>query len=171
MKVKEKVKSFYDKFFEVDEVVPEQKLSFAYEGGIDRVEEDKEFPSEVKIAFRVLKQIFLFFPGAFLLNLIGGGLTYFWLVGKELSLKPITWEVTMISLLSTFLVILGIGDIKRIKDVILPVSVLFIGSIAGFTAYLFTEQGDFGMVNKYILAFTPLALVMPFIAKFLIDKD
>ncbi len=171
MKVKEKFRKFYDKYVAVDEVVPEQKLSFAYEGGIDRIEEDKEFPSEVKIAFRALRQIFLFLPGTFLLNFLAGSLVYFWLVEAGLSWKPLTWNVLLIGLISSLLVILGIGDIRKSKHLVISGSIVLVGSIAGFLAYCFTEYGDFRTVEKIIFSFMPLALTAPFLAKFLVDRN
>lgn len=127
----------------------------------------------------ILKQVFLFFPGTFVLYVLSMGFTviFFSTFVKPSGMTPRfeTGWMAMIFLAATLMTWLGLGDVRKLKHLVIPVSImsvgLFLGTIVGFillalpSYYVRQILGD-----SFLFYIFPLALVVPFLAKGWVDR-
>jgi len=133
----------------------------------------KESFGKLVSAFR---QVFLFFPGAFLLLFASMGLSWkfvgsIYFGSPEFPSFPSAFYLQQIVflILAASLVIGGIGDLLKFKHLVLPASIISVGFTLGCLSGLSQTLADFIVYNGYSFFFLPLALIVPFIAKNWID--
>ena len=75
---------------------------------------------------------------------------------------------TAILVVSFFLALVGLGDIRRLKDYVIPISIMSIGVLGSFITWL---SGSELLLGTYFgILFFPLALMAPFAAKFFVEN-
>jgi len=113
---------------------------------------------------KTLKQPFLFLPSAFYLFF---GTLAFFMFGSVTTSRL----VILVGLIGSFiLMVFGIGDVKKLEHFLMPLSVIALGTL---TFLVFSVSGIPTHVwsQKYAVYVFPLALIIPFLVKGLIDKD
>jgi len=141
---------------------------------IDSLAKNKEktgFSRNAEILITILRQVFLFFPGAFALYFVTVSLTGFfyfkpYVIGG--SQVPLSLIIGFISSILTFL---GLGNIKNPKHLIIPLSIIVFSIAIGLLGCYRYDSGTFlYFLGRYVPLFFPLALIIPFFAKFWIDN-
>ncbi len=161
--LKDKFSNASDAFFSHCEPINEE-IGFTHVGQLDRSTASGYESSGNSPIFSFIRQALLFFPATFVLWIIAGEFTYMLLMGSNpFQLFPIT-ILTVVS----FLALLGLGDPRRLKDYVIPASIISVGVLAAFLTWL--TNWDSFRPDQYGMLFFPVALVAPFIAKGLVDR-
>lgn len=163
-------------FFEDDKFLENSQLAFTENHSILTTEKDTFTTERLDLFIKVLKQIFLFFPGTQILYFFGAFVTYTKLVFPKdpigiFSILGVFWLLSGI-----FMTWAGLGDLKNTKHWILPASTLATGTVLGLFFGIFTKI--FPSVHKMIfgdlpifLLFFPLAFIVPILVKGWLDKE
>ena len=176
-KFKERVETAQNAFFDDDFFGASDFLRCRSQNEFLESEESKEIVVEISTLETVLKQVFLFFPGTFLLYILSLGFTVMF---ANLFMKPLEmtlqyelfWLIVLFfaAILMTWL---GLGDVRKSKHFIIPASIIgvgiFFGTIAGVLINISNSLQKIILTNDYPLYFFPLALIVPFLAKGWID--
>lgn len=112
--------------------------------------------------FTFLKQALLFFPATFVLWITAGEFVYMSLMGSN-PFQPLPIAVVIVV---SFMTVIGIGDVRRLKDYVIPVSIMGVGAFAATLVWL--TGWDALRPDQFGILFFPAALIAPFIAKFLV---
>ncbi len=116
---------------------------------------------------KIIKRLFLFLPGAFLLFMSSTFLfeAFFsmnWDFVQVLSAMP--WM-----LLWGSMVLFGIGDLKNPKHLAIPFSIVGISLIVFLISSLLGDSSKLWFLSYYSIYLFPLALIVPFLAKGWVD--
>jgi hypothetical protein len=140
-----------------------------------RDETPADFPGKSEMFVKILMQVFLFFPGTFVLFVLSFGTTIM------VSYSPggmrfgigFVW-IFLLFLAGFFGTWLGIGDLRKPKHMVIPLSILATGAAIGLvSAFMMMMSGTVRTIifgNNFIFYIFPLALIVPFLAKGLIDR-
>jgi hypothetical protein len=174
-KFEQRIENALDAFFD-DEILVGENSSIR-SGTAKFLQKNILFPSTEKAEnlAKILKQIFLFFPGVIFLFGLSSLITFIPLINQYNTIKlnkPLSFLITYIA--SVLFVWFGIGDLKNPKHLIIPASIAMTGLIVGLAAALgtiwfrlFPLLSD---VSQYSIYFLPLAFIIPFLAKGWVDK-
>lgn len=160
-KIEQRINNAINAFFTNEpENIVENSLSFANDSALLKQETAEQFNKKGDLLVKILKRSFLFFPGV--LYLFFGTFSiltfdFFW--------NP--FSILAIFLIGSFLTIFGIGNLKNPKHLVIPVSIV---AVAIMTFAIFSTIGGLKFVFQYGIYFFPLALMIPLLAKSLVDK-
>ncbi len=160
-KIEQRLENAFNDFFDNDiEHCGENSLSLSSDSALLKQETAERFNSKGNDLIKILKQVFIFLPGA--LYLFFGtfqifSFDFFW--------NP--QSVVVIFLIGSFMTIFGLGSLKNPKHLVIPLSIIAVG-IAAFE--LFSTIGSLKYVFQYGIYFFPLALILPFLAKGWVDR-
>jgi hypothetical protein len=151
---------------------------------ISRIEREVDTVGDEKPHAGLLRQIFLYFPGTFLLFFAsyGAGIKFMELAvfGRELQNLPDDYLLQFAFIGSTILVSslmtwAGLGDIRNKKHFAISASLLVTGAIFGAAAKAAASISDLAdkMLDdfNYLIYLLPLALVIPILAKNLVERE
>ena len=148
--------------------------SFAESAKVSTLNEDELFATRQKPLANFLKQVFLFFPGAFILFYVSLGTTLF--LGKiidNLDEKHLLFY--LVGLCAFVMTWVGLGDIKNKKHAVVPVSIILSNAAIGVIVLL---TRDFLWIAErifydfdYAVCLLPVSLTVPFLAKGWIDSN
>jgi hypothetical protein len=158
-------------------------LSFAGSANLSGIKKDEGVADEHKPFLSILKQLFLFLPGTFLLFFMSFGAA---IIAMEIVVFRRPLETLpddfpfqfalmgLIILLGTLMTWLGLGDIKNRKHFAIPASLMVagaaLGAIVKATASL-SDLADRMLDNfSYLIYLLPLALIIPILAKGIVDR-
>ena len=83
--------------------------------------------------------------------------------------------IYLFGLLTVFMTWLGLGDLKNKKHFVVPASIIsagaIIGAAVGLTENLFWISRKITMDFEYAILLFPIGLIVPFLAKGLIDRE
>ncbi len=160
-KIKDRFENAVNAFFAEDERLDQNSLMSAADSRLFKQETALRMSEKGDILVKILKRTFLFLPGAF--YLFFGTLSVF--AFDVIQIQPLA--ILPIFLIGGFMTIFGIGNIKNPKHLAIPLSI----SAIGIAAYaVFSILGGEKAVFHYGIYFFPLALIVPFLAKGLVDK-
>lgn len=132
----------------------------------------------------LIKQVFLFLPGTFLLYLIGF-IGAFILIdsfsvqepAEIFGMRSVPLQILVfgiIALFGTLMTWFGLGDIKNKKHSAIPLSILATGGILAAISKILTDlfgfTGLFEAMNYYFIYLFPLVLVVPVLVKGWVDR-
>lgn len=178
VKTDNKTDKSIDSFFETANTSENQNLKL-----IDSFETSENETFTLNSLLNLTKQIFLFLPGTLFLYLISFVGTII-LIDSFSVREPIEmfgissatlqlFVFAIIALFGTFMTWIGLGDIKNIKHLSIPTSILATG---GIIALIFKILGDvfgltgiFEVMNYYFIYLFPLVLIVPILVKGWID--
>ncbi len=185
VKIKERFENAFEGFFDTEKSSPDTTLSAEAERYFQQKDSSKIF-SEKSYAFvTILKQVFLFLPGAFLLFYISMGSTFAFINYLEPS-GDVEIGRSGINVLALFLLCLvgsltglmtwfGLGDIRNSRHLVIPGSIIAsgitLGTIVGLTSGIFSLSAKIMFDFSYAIYLFPIALVVPFLAKGLVDRN
>ncbi len=157
-RIKNPIKALFDdKNQESGKVVFSEKVSI----NKSNIEESKS--SSYSKIFTIFRQVFLYFPGVFVLWVMSAEFAYRFLM--DAGENPTITYVILIA--AFFFTLFGIGDVRKPKDYLMPISVMAVGSLVAFLAWV--TGSPYLKLNNFGILFFPLALVLPFTVKFWLD--
>lgn len=161
-KFKRRIENVANAFFENErENYGENNLIFQSDSALFKQQTAAQFSAKGDVLMKILKRTFLFFPGAF--YLFFGTMSIF--AFDVIQIKPLA--ILPIFLIGGFMTIFGIGNIKNLKHLAIPLSIAAVGT----SAYaIFSTFGGIEAVSDYGIYFFPLALIAAFLSKSLVDK-
>ncbi len=131
----------------------------------------------------LLKQIFLFLPGTFLLffTSFGAAIIFMEIVVYRRAFETLPDDfpfqfalIGLIILSGTFMTWFGLGDIKNRKHFAIPASLIVTGALTGAiikAAASVSDLADRMLDNfSYLIYLLPLALIVPVLAKGIVDR-
>ncbi len=161
-KLKQRINNAVNAFFENDhEQFEENSLSFANDSALLKQETAAHFFEKGDVFVKILKQTFLFLPGALYLFFGTISILEFELVWTQ----PLA--ILTVFLIGSFMTIFGIGNIKNPNHLLIPLSIV---AVAAFAFSLFSTVGNITYIFEYGIYFFPIALIASVLAKNWADK-
>lgn len=176
-KIKQRFSNAVDAFF-ADENSTENNLeSFGNKTSFWQSENSLDQPYKSSKFETILKQVFLFFPGTFVLYILSVGFTAMLIsmlvTPSAMSLRfGIGW-VMLLFLASTLMTWLGLGDVRKPKHFVIPASIISLGAITGAFTFVLMTIPHYGRIffrDSFPFYVFPLALIVPFLAKGWVDR-
>ena len=157
--------------------------SSAHSSNILEIEKENSFTGEHKSFITLLKQLFLFLPGTFLLFFMSFGAAIITMeivvFRRPLETLPDDFPfqfvlMGLIVILGTLMTWFGLGDIKNRKHFAIPASLMVAGTITGAIVKATASLSDLAdkMLDDfiYLIYLLPLALIIPILAKSIVDR-
>ena len=168
----------------VDENLDENTaLSSVNSAEILELEKENSFTGEHKSFITLLKQIFIFLPGTFLLFFMsfGAAIIFMEIVVYRRAIETLPDDfpfqfalIGLIIFLGTLMTWFGLGDIKNRKHFAIPASLMVTGAMIG--AVVKATASVFDLADKmlddfsYLIYLLPLALIVPILAKSVVER-
>lgn len=168
LKTEQRVENSFDAFFDEsllnESLLNESRLTKFNENYI--LDKEKTASSIIKfdVVITILKQVFVFFPSALYLFF---GTMAFLMVGYITANR---FFILSVILISSITMIFGIGNTKKLKHLLIPLSVIALG-ITTFFAFSMSGIRTHIWAQNYVGYVLPLALIVPILVKSWIDKD
>lgn len=174
----------FDTFLKNEHYNEAGALIFSNHSEILQFEGDEKSTEKHKTLFILLKQIFLFLPGTFLLYLVGFVFALIF-IDIFISQRPLETLppsapfqiilLVMFGFLGTFMTWFGLGDLKNKKHLSIPASVFttgaFLAVIFKATETIFPAVGKLlEEFNHYYFYLLPLILIIPVLTKSIVDR-
>ena len=170
-------------FFDGEKSEANAALSRANGAKVLELEKEKSFPGEHKFFVNLLKQVFIFLPGTFLLFFMSYGAAIIFMeiavYRRPIEMLPDDFPfqfalIGLIILLGTLMTWFGLGDIKNRKHFAIPASLIISGAIIGAVVKALSGISDIAdkMLDNfsYLIYLLPLALIIPILAKSIVDR-
>lgn len=160
-KLNQRIRNAVNAFFADDEEnIGENSLTLANDSALLKQETAAKLNEKGDVLVKILKRVFLFFPGV--LYLFFGT---FSILAFDFLWNPFT--IIAVFLIGSFLTIFGIGNLRNPKHLAIPFSIVAVAILAFL---FFSTMGGLKSVFEYGIYFFPVALVIPLLAKSLADK-
>jgi hypothetical protein len=164
---KTRLKEIVDDLSDV-ESVNEKSLADFNGSAISYKENDSSEKEISNKMFTVLKQVFLFAPGAVFLWFTSWGI-----MEGLLTSSPIPFWAYLLFISSFFMVILGLGNVRKPRDYFIPFASILLGAGFGVLSGLFTDLLRI-FVNFItpagLFSFAPLIWIVPFLVKLRLER-
>jgi hypothetical protein len=173
-----------DIFFEGEILSKNQALGSINSSEMLKVDEVATFTEERNSFLNLIKQVFFFLPGTFLLYLIGFVGTI--ILANSFSvqepmeifgIRSVPIQILLfgiIALFGTFMTWFGLGDIKNKKHFAIPTSIIATGGIIAAISKILGDVFGFSelfeAMNYYFIYLFPLVLVVPILVKGWVDQ-
>lgn len=169
-KIEQRVENAVNAFFD-DESFAENKLGFVNDSALLKQETHANFSEKADVCVKIIKQIFLFFPGTFVLFNLSLILAVFILSPPLNTFVLYPGKLTIALLVSAFMTMFGLGNVKNAKHLIIPASIVLFAFVSGSLIALFGGGGmNFNFLDIYAMYLLPLALIVPILAKGWADR-
>ncbi len=170
-KIKQRFANAADAFFADQNSIENNLESFSDESVFSPKEFSTDFSAKADVGFRIFKQIFLFLPGAFLLFFLSIVLTGFLVLRPPVGAENHVLYGLAVMTISALMTFFGLGDWRKLEHFSIPLSIVSLGAILGFAgSLLFGLEKFIFFVDRYVIYFFPLALIVPFLAKGWVDR-
>lgn len=176
IKIKRRIENAADAFFADANFDENNAISFADGADVLRNKTASGFYEKAEVFTKILKQVFLFFPGTLLLFVLSLGTAISILAPPaNMNLRIRLGEFFLLLAAGVFMTWFGIGDLRKPKHFVIPLSIAATGALVGaVSAILMASSGEFRKIvfsGAFPLYLLPLALIVPFLAKGLVDRD
>ena len=160
-----------------------EALSLTGSAKMAEIKKDEGLADERKSFVTLLKQVLLFLPGTFLLFFMsfGVGIIFMEIVVYRRAFETLPDDypfqfalMGLIVLLGTLMTWFGLGDIKNRKHFAIPASLMVSGAVIG--AFIKTLSKIWDIADRmlddfsYLIYLLPLALIIPILAKSIVDR-
>lgn len=166
--LKERLKQISDDFFDGESANKISLAAFDNKADSNKKGEISEKNNLHKL-YSILRQVLLFAPGAVFLWFTSWGI-----IGSLLTRSPIPLWAYFLFVLSFFMVVSGLGDVRKRRDYLIPLSSVFLGAGFGVLDGLFTDF--LRIFVNYItpiglFSFAPLIWIVPVFVKLWLDMN
>lgn len=176
-KIKQRVENAVNAFFAGEDSSANNLESFRNEANLWQEKKFSDFSQKSGTMETILKQVFLFFPGTFVLYVLSMGFTVMFISAfvRPTGMTPrfgMVW-LMLLFLAATLMTWLGLGDVRKPKHFVIPASIISVGVVCGaFVAVLMTipQYGRLFFRDEFPFYIFPLALIVPFLAKGWVDR-
>jgi hypothetical protein len=159
-KIRQRLDKAIAAFFENPERQPEHgPMTTIHDSSLAKLEVSARVDQIGDLIVKSLKRAFLFLPGA--IYLFFGTIS---ILTFEFLQSPL--KIAAIFTIGAFMTIFGLGTLRNPKHLAIPVSIVF---TAAATFALFSSFGGIRFVFEYGIFLFPLALVLSFLSKNLVD--
>ena len=178
-KIKRRFENAAAAFF-ADESLSENNLeNYRTETGLREAENSSGLNQKNSSLETILKQVFFFLPGTFILYGLSIGFTVMFIsaLANRPAMTPrfeMIW-LGMIFLAATLMTWLGLGDVRKLKHFVIPASIIGVGATVGaviafvlFAMPFYLRR--FVLGDSFPMYIFPLALIVPFLAKGWVDR-
>jgi hypothetical protein len=173
-----------DVFFGNHNLDEDTSLTFVNSVNVSNSEKENSFRDKHQSFINILKQVFIFLPGTFLLFFMSYGVAIIFMeifvFGRALETLPDDFPVQfaligLVVLLGTLMTWFGLGDIKNRKHCVIPLSLVVTGAIIGTVVKAAASISDLAdeLLDdfSYLIYLLPLALITPILAKSIVDRN
>ncbi len=164
--LEEKSKQVGDDLFD-DKLIGKKSLT-AFDAKTDLYQKVESFEKKSSgKMYSILKQVFLFAPGAFFLWFTSWGITE-----GLLTRSPIPLWAYFLFILSFSMIVSGLGDVRKRRDYFIPLSSIILGASFGVMSGLFTDflRIFFNFIgHSGLFSFAPLIWIVPAFVKLWLD--
>jgi hypothetical protein len=165
-KIKQRFSNAADAFFANEDLNDNNLIGFSNDSNILRNEHSADLPSKADVAFKIFKQVFLFLPGTLLLFFLTIVFTGFLVLRPPIFAESNVAYGLSVMLVSALMTFFGLGDWRKLEHFSIPLSIIILGTVLGFAgSLLFGLERFIFFVDRYVIYFFPLALIVPFLAK------
>ena len=166
---KDRIENAYEAFFENTSLSQNSKLESRNNPELIR-EKDFENSAETRrTLMKILKQGLLFFPATFVLFAMSFATTVLE-INPPVGFQPyLGWQLIPWLAFGIFGTWYGIGNLKKLKHLIIPFSIVSIGILLASATSLSPPLVEWMFTQKNVFIFLPLALVVPFLVKGIAD--
>jgi hypothetical protein len=176
-KIKQRIENAVDAFFADVDANENNLESFRNETHLRLKEKLTDFTHQHSNLETILKQVFLFFPGTFILYILSMGFTVMFISQffRPSGMSPrfgIGWLFTLF-LAAILMTWLGLGDVRKPKHLVIPTSIISVGVVFGAIVFELMTIPHYGRIffrDAFPFYVFPLALIVPFLAKGWIDR-
>ena len=170
-------------FFEDAKPEKKEALSFIDGAQVPETGRDEGGAVEVNPVVNLLKQLCFYLPGTFLLffTSYGAAIIFMEIVvyRRPFATLPDDFPlqfalIGLIALLGTLMTWFGLGELKNRRHFAIPASLMLTGAVIG--AAVKAAAGVFGLADRmlddfgYLIYLLPLALIIPVLAKGVVDR-
>jgi len=118
-----------------------------------------------EIGYEWVKKLLLFLPGAWFLYLTT--LAFVFMYSKiGLSFSFMIWFAA-----GSFIVLLGLGDIRKVRHLAIPASIIGLALTLAAAFSLFPSSMQAALFFEYSMYFFPLVLIVPVMVKQMVDAE
>jgi hypothetical protein len=182
-KLDPKSENSVDAFSDIENPDENSALSSVNNSEASELEKENSFTGEHKSPINLLKQVFLFLPGTFLLffTSFGAAIIFMEIVVYRRALETLPDDypfqfalIGLMVLLGTLMTWFGLGDLKNRKHFAIPASLMVTGTVIG--AAVKAAASVSGIADRmlddfsYLIYLLPLALIIPILAKSIVDR-
>jgi len=161
IKIKERIKNARNAFLDNEHSEENNRLNYANKSIFLPDENFLNFTGQNKIWATILKQVFLFFPGTFLLFSATVALSFNYFIWQ-----PQNYLKIFILIVGSLMMIGGIGDLKNPKHLVVPFSTIIVCALIFMISL---RAGGQSFLMNGAIYFFPLMLIVPFLAKGWVD--
>jgi len=162
--IKQRIKNAIASFFgnQTETVEYQSEIDFFHQNSLQQTK--PIFSEKFRSVFTLLKQIFIFFPATFFTFYMWMGMVIFGLPTVDTAL------FILLLLVAPLLMLVGLGNIKNLKHLAIPASVIGLGSLIGIIV------GNVPFLRRFIQNFEnaillfPLALIVAVLSKSWVDS-
>jgi hypothetical protein len=170
-KFKQRFYNAAEAFFAGENSSDDNLISFSDNSNVLRNDYSTDLATKADTAFKIFKQIFLFLPGTFLLFFLTIVFTGFLVLRPPIFAESNVVYGLSVMLVSALMTFFGLGDWRKLEHFSIPLSIVLLGVVLGFAgSLLFGLERFIFFVDRYVIYFFPLALIVPFLAKGGVDR-
>ena len=164
----QRINNSFNAFFDETQDFGEIQLSYANNAQLAKNESEIAFTGKADNFVKILKAVFIFLPGAFFFYFTSIFFLYTFFVDKT-SLLNFGFG-GMFWILSALMIVFGIGDVKKLKSLLIPASISAISFSLFLISLLFPESGQVKFLFEYSVYLFPLVLIVPYLTNNLINR-
>jgi hypothetical protein len=163
-KTKERFENAVNAFFENEEQFENTQLAYMDNSALLPSEAEKSFTESIDSTINLLKQIFFFIPGAFLLYFMTLLIAFFPMPSSSFQILLGLLPYLTAAIFMTFA---GVGSLKEIKNLIVPFTIISFAAIFATLVSLLplTEEVKGNICFYYSAYLFPVALIIANLAK------
>lgn len=172
---RQRISNARNAFFDDETFEAHESLSFIKQNENLQYSESEDISQQNSVLETILKQIFFFFPGTFILYILSLVLTIGLIdviFGPSRIILGIQDFAGISAVFSAAILMawLGLGDVRNPKHFVIPASIIIVGIFFGAVAAIASNHFSRSIfINGYPFYFLPLALIVPFLAKGWVD--
>ncbi len=163
LEIEQRIENSINAFFD-ERLLGENSITTFNETYVLDKEKNLSDANRINVLVKIFKQVFIFFPSAFYLFF---GTMAFFMFNYVTSNRLFILIGLFISIV---MMVFGIGSVKKPKHLLIPLSVIALATVT-YLIFSITGIPTHIWAQKYAAYFFPLALIVPFLVKGLIDED
>lgn len=163
VRIDERLENVFDTFFDAGDDKNLKALVLADGAGVLQNEEQTAFIEKGEFWINIARQAFLFLPGAFLL---------FFATLSSIFFFPnfgFNWQMLFWLFTGGFLCFVGLGSMKDIKNLLIPLSIILFSTVIAISFALFPSSAQPTLYFEYSIYLFPLVLIVSRLLKSWID--
>ncbi len=169
VKLDTRIENAFNAFFETDERFENSQIVLNDTSALLQDPPKKTLAEKTDSIVNIVKYIFLFLPGSFLMFKLAVSIIY---LSSQIPMPPgDLLLMTIWTLVISFVIYVGVGGMRETRNLVVPGSILSLSLILGGLFFLFPEPLRGQIVLYYSIYLFPLTLVIAGLAKHWVNKN